>query len=283
MIGSGGARRRLTTVLTSSGVPAAQSRQPRSTWPACSAGYRTGPASTRGPTWWRRNWKAVTTPKFPPPPRTPQNSSGWACPSTRSSRLDPEQSPVGGDHLHRQQVVAGQTVLAHEPADPAAEGEAGDTGVGHDPTGGGQPEPLRRLVQLAPQQTRLRPGAAAGRDDPDVLHRRQVDDHPAVAARRAGHVVPAAADGQGQVPGAGALDPGPHVGGTGAPCDQGRALVDGGVPEASRLVVAGVLGAEQLAPEPSDFGETHHAQRTPLWTGSPASLPRGAGGVQYRE
>jgi hypothetical protein len=58
-------------------------------------------------------------------------------------------------------------VLAHEPADAAAEGEAGDSGMGHDPAGGGQPEPLGCLVQLAPEQARLRPGAALGRVDPD--------------------------------------------------------------------------------------------------------------------
>jgi FAD/FMN-containing dehydrogenase len=45
-----------------------------------SAGYMSMPPSTIGPTSWRRKWNAVTIPKFPPPPRSPQNRS--ACSST---------------------------------------------------------------------------------------------------------------------------------------------------------------------------------------------------------
>ena len=40
------------------------------------AGYMSIPPSTIGPIGWSRKWNAVTTPKLPPPPRSPQNSSG---------------------------------------------------------------------------------------------------------------------------------------------------------------------------------------------------------------
>jgi hypothetical protein len=177
--------------------------------------------------------------------------------------VGPQPPSVGRDQLHRQQVVAGQAVLAHEPADAAAEREAGHAGVGHDPAGGGQPQPLGRLVELPPEQARLRPDAAGGGVDPDLLHRRQVEDQAAVAAGRAGHVVPAAPDGQRQAAGPAVLDPGPHVGGAGAARDQGRALVDGAVPELPRRPVPGVPGPEQRPPEPGDLGTTDHGHRPP--------------------
>ena len=41
--------------------------------------YSTGPATTV-PTSWPRNSNDVTTPKFPPPPRSAQNRSGCSWP-----------------------------------------------------------------------------------------------------------------------------------------------------------------------------------------------------------
>jgi hypothetical protein len=58
----------------------------------------------------------VTIPKLPPPPRSPQNSSGWSV-------AGQEPFAVGGHHLAGAQVVGGQPVLAHEPADAPAQAE----------------------------------------------------------------------------------------------------------------------------------------------------------------
>src|SRR5215211_7131712 len=41
-------------------------------------GQKIGPASTIGPTGLRRNSNSVTMPKLPPPPRSPQKSSGFS-------------------------------------------------------------------------------------------------------------------------------------------------------------------------------------------------------------
>jgi hypothetical protein len=83
----------------------------------------------------------------------------------------PDDAALGGDHLGGQQVVDGQPVSAHEEADAAAEGEAGDAGVAHDAAGGGQAVRLRLVVDIAPQRTTLHPSCAAGGVDPHGPHR----------------------------------------------------------------------------------------------------------------
>ena len=66
------------------------------------------PPSTIGPERVQRAaWISVTTPKLPPPPRRPQNSSGF------SSLRRGDHAAVGGDHRGLEQVVA------HEPEAPA--------------------------------------------------------------------------------------------------------------------------------------------------------------------
>ena len=57
---------------------------------------------------------------------------------------------IGGDHLGGDQVVHGRAVLAHQPAQTAAEGKARDAGIGDGASGGGEAMGLRRLVEFAP-------------------------------------------------------------------------------------------------------------------------------------
>jgi hypothetical protein len=119
-----------------------------------SAAQKTGPAITVGPTGCSANRNEVTTPKLPPPPRSAQNRSGCSSADARTMLA------LGGDHLGGEQVVDGEPVLAHEPADAAAEGEPADAGVAHDAAGGGQTVGLRLVVDVAPQGTALHPGRA---------------------------------------------------------------------------------------------------------------------------
>jgi hypothetical protein len=51
-----------------------------------------------------------------------------------------DEFAVGGDQVRGDEIVDGEAVLAHQPADAAAEGEAGDPGGGYQAAGGGQPE-----------------------------------------------------------------------------------------------------------------------------------------------
>ena len=56
------------------------------------------------PTGCSRYANDVTIPKFPPPPRSPQNRSGCSV-VTRGQQL-----AIGGDHIGGEQVVAGEAV-----------------------------------------------------------------------------------------------------------------------------------------------------------------------------
>ena len=71
------------------------------------------------------------------------------------ARLD--ELAVGGHQVDGQQLVDREPVLAHDPADAAAEREPGDPGVGDDPAGRREPERLRLAVELAPEHAGLGP------------------------------------------------------------------------------------------------------------------------------
>ena len=94
---------------------------------------------------------------------------------------------AGGDRRVRDDVVAGEAVLAGQPAHPAAEGQAADAGVRHVAGGGGQPVRLRRPVERAEQRATLHPGATADRVDPDAAHEGEVDHEAAVGDGTRGH------------------------------------------------------------------------------------------------
>ena len=69
----------------------------------------------------------------------------------------------------------------------------------------------------------------------------------------AGHVVASAAYGDLEVAVAGEADRGGHVRGPGASGDQSGSPVDRAVPNGSGVVVVGVLGGDQRAPESGDL------------------------------
>src|SRR6478752_932806 len=71
---------------------------------------------------------AVTTPKFAPAPKSPQQVGVLVLAGTH-------QASLGGDHVGGDQVVAGQAVERGQPAVAAAEAEAADAGGG-DPAAG---------------------------------------------------------------------------------------------------------------------------------------------------
>ena len=73
--GSGGAFRRTTHTLSSSGADLTNSRYCWRTCFAWSMGKTINPAMISGPTGWSLNSNCVTTPKLPPPPLIAQNKS----------------------------------------------------------------------------------------------------------------------------------------------------------------------------------------------------------------
>ena len=76
-------------------------------------------------------------------------------------RAGGQKLPVGRDEICRQQVVAAETVLPHQPAEAAAQGQPGNAGRRDDPAGAGQAKGLRFTVVLAPGEARLGAGRAA--------------------------------------------------------------------------------------------------------------------------
>ena len=107
----------------------------------------------------------------------------------------PNDVALGGDHLGLHEVVDGEPVLAHQPADAAAQAEAADAGVAHDAARGGQTVGLCLVVDVAPQGATLDEGGALDGIDRDGAHRREVDDDAVVAHCGAGHVVASASYG----------------------------------------------------------------------------------------
>ena len=91
----------------------------------------------------------VTTPKLPPPPRSPQNRSGF------SSARRADELAVRRHHLVPERVVAGQPELPTEPPDAPTERQPADPRVRHDPRRRRQPERLRRRVQRPEQRPAL--------------------------------------------------------------------------------------------------------------------------------
>ena len=158
-----------------------------------------------------------------------------------------QEPPISRDDVGGEQVVAGQPVLALQPADSTAEREPGDPGGRDRATGGGQPEGLGLPVELTPGQAGLGLGAAPGRVDPHALHRRQIDDYAVVAYRFPRDVVPAAPDRDGQVLLDAELQRCQHIGDPRAAGDHRRPLIDHPVVHPAGDVVARVFPTDHQA------------------------------------
>jgi hypothetical protein len=78
-----------------------------------------------------------------------------------------DHAPVRGHHLGPDQVVAGDPVLADQPADAPAQGEAGHAGARDQAAGGREAVRLRRLVEVEPGRAGLGGGGCAARFHPD--------------------------------------------------------------------------------------------------------------------
>ena len=132
----------------SSGAPSERSRQ---AWITSRAlGRDRTPSGRRrrsAPAGWSLNSSSVMTPKLPPPPRSAPEQIGVLV-VVRDDDL-----AVGRHDVGREEVVAGEAVLALEPAAAAAGREAGDARRRDAPAGDGEPELLRLSDRTSPQLT----------------------------------------------------------------------------------------------------------------------------------
>ena len=156
---------------------------------------------------------------------------------------------VRGDDGAGHDVVAGETVLACQPAHAAAQRQPADAGVRDVAGRRGEAEGLRGTVQGAEHRAALHPGVPRDRIDGDTVERGEVDHEPAVRDGEAGDVVAAAADADLQVVLTGGAHRGDDVVDRGAPGDQFRAVVDHLVPDRPGGVVPAGAGSEDLTVE----------------------------------
>ena len=147
------------------------------------------------------------------------------------------EGAVTGHHVGGQQVVEGEAETAREVADAAAEGQPADTGGRDDAARRGQPERVRRGVEVAPGRAARDPRRLAQRVDPDAAHRGQVDDHAPVAGAEPRHAVSTTPDRDRQVVVGGEAHRRHHVPGVDRLHHDRRTLVDHAVADRPRDVV----------------------------------------------
>ena len=169
-----------------------------------------------------------------------------------------DERAVGGDDVGREQVVAGEAVLAHQPAEAAAQRQPADAGVGDGPAGRGEAERLGLAVEFAPEQAALGVGRARSGVDADALEAAQVDHQAAVAHGVAGRAVAAAAHRDPEIVLSSEVDGVDHVRDAAALHDHGRPAVDHAVPDLAGVVVAVVARADHrsanVLPQPLHRG-----------------------------
>ena len=177
-----------------------KSRYQRRTSGSCSIGHIVGPAITVEPTGWVRNSNSVTTPKFPPPPRSAQNSSGFssalACtfvPSARTTSAPMRLSTVRPKRRERWPMPPPSV----SPPTPVVE---------MTPDGVARPcSPVALSTSAHVQPPPTRTVSVAGSTTTSV-HPAEVDDDRVVGDAEAAAVVAAAAHGDALLVGAGEGD-----------------------------------------------------------------------------
>src|SRR6185312_1768624 len=102
---------------------------------------------------------------------------------------------VCGYDLGPDEVVDAQAHTAREIADPAAEGQAADTGRRDHASGRREPMLVRCVVEDSPRRAALGARSLRSRVDVDCLHGRHVDDDGVVAGPESGDAVTTAANG----------------------------------------------------------------------------------------
>jgi hypothetical protein len=145
---------------------------------------------------------------------------------------------VGENDRRRDEIVDRQSTAARQMTDASAEREAPDTGGRDDSCRHRKPVLVRRPVDVAERGTALHAHHSRARVDAHDIHGGEIDHEPAIDAREAGAVVPAAPDRDRQPALAGETDRRRNVCFVGAVRNRRRVLVDHRVVERPRIVVA---------------------------------------------
>ena len=170
--------------------------------------------------------KDVTTPKFPPPPRTPQNRSAFSVALAWIGRA------VRRDEIDAEETVDRQAVRPDEPTDAATERQAGEAGAGDHPDRHDEPVWLGRAVDVGEGRATGDPDLSCSRIHLHIVQSAQVQDDATVNAPIPGHVVATAADRQWDAEGPRGPDGRADVFDTGGANHCDRPAIDHPVPDA---------------------------------------------------
>ena len=240
-------------------------------------------AGRRGPRC-RARWSPisnrVTMPKLPPPPQTAQNRSGCSSALARTHRPSARRMSIATTLSE----VRPQRRLSQPNPPPTA--SPATPGAADDARGSREAVDLGRGIEVGPDRAGLDADAAPLGIDHQAAHRREIDDDPALAQRRSRHVVPAAADRHRQPASRRGIEGDGGIVGVDAAGDQGRAAVDGAVPQPARVVVPGPIRMDQdalersewihVAPSPGSMGGGR-SKHNPRSRGAGVRLPREGG------
>src|SRR5262245_32451372 len=94
---------------------------------------------------------------------------------------------LGSHQFDGAKIVEGEAIFAHQPAQPTAEGEPGNSCAGHDPTRDGQAVQLCFAVELSPGDATLGLDRAILGVDVDPFHGREINHQPAIDGGTSSH------------------------------------------------------------------------------------------------
>jgi len=158
-----------------------------------------------------------------------------------------DDASVRQDEVDRQEIVQRQRMLAHQPAEPAAQCETCDTRARNCTASNRQAMQLSFAIEFSPRNARLGTCRPAHRIDMDALHRGKVDHHAAIDRCAPRHIVTAAANGGLETEPLRNADSVGDVGHAATPGDQRRTLVDQAIVNPSGFFIGRVAWPEQLS------------------------------------
>ena len=164
-------------------------------------------------------------------------------------RTDLANLAVRGDELERLNIIAGESELTHETTLASSKRQTCDAGVGSSPKRRHETGCLRLGVKFSEQHSRLRADQALIPIDLDLAHRRQIDHEAALTRRLPRDAVAAAPHGGQQRMRVRELDRVHDVLAALAAGDERGMPIDRAIPHTPRLIISGILGKKQLAPE----------------------------------
>jgi hypothetical protein len=157
-----------------------------------------------------------------------------------------QNTSIGSDELHGQQVIDREAVFTHQPAHAPTQSEACQPGSRDVADRSCQTEGLGFAHKFANRETWLGPGDTLHWIDLDTFHRGEIDDDASVAGAIPREAVASTTNGDGKLLSACELDSRDDIGNIGAAGDQGGIFINHTIPDPAGALVAVVAWADQI-------------------------------------